>query len=467
MATALKIKTADDLWDLYEVNPVEFVKDTLGIPPTKQQAELLMSVVDNKKTHCRSGRGIGKTWGIDFLAMWFLSCFHDAIVIITATNNNQLYDVLWAQLKKLYERWELKQFFEILDYHKTMRMINHHSTFLVAKSSERAGTTKESAMSGFHADNMLIIIDEGAGVDDVIYNSLEKSMTGVNNKMVVTGNPVRGEGMFYDIPTKYRDYWNCLKFSSLDSPLTDKGNIQKDVEVWGIDSDMIRVNYLGEFPKHGSSDVLIGLDKIEHCVNNVDRQDGLCQIGVDVARMGDDLTCISILEGNALTKILTYPKIDDFNQLSGIIVNEIKEHKASSVKIDASGMGIGLVDILRQALYVLQLDCKVIPITFGMKATKPSAYCDNISEMWCNAKTLIDNGEVSIPNNNRLIKELSTRKYSIDSKGRIKIESKADYKKRHKQSPDFADSFNLVCYNPYNITDIEITATGDDLRKGY
>ena len=44
---------------------------------------------------------------------------------------------------------------------------------------------------------------------------------------------------------------------------------------------------------------------------------------------------------------------------------------------------------------------------------------------------------------NTLIKQLSTRKYSVDEDGNIRLERKSEMKKRNEESPDRADSLSL------------------------
>ena len=64
--------------------------------------------------------------------------------------------------------------------------------------------------------------------------------------------------------------------------------------------------------------------------------------------------------------------------------------------------------------------------------------------MWFNFAGLID--DVDIPDDPQLMRELSGRQYSYDSKGRYKIEAKKEFKKRYGKSPDKADSMILTFY---------------------
>ena len=53
-------------------------------------------------------------------------------------------------------------------------------------------------------------------------------------------------------------------------------------------------------------------------------------------------------------------------------------------------------------------------------------------------------GDIVLPKDDELTAQLSTRKYSINSRGQLIIEDKASYKKRIGRSPDRADALILA-----------------------
>ena len=70
--------------------------------------------------------------------------------------------------------------------------------------------------------------------------------------------------------------------------------------------------------------------------------------------------------------------------------------------------------------------------------------------MWGNMRDILEENftnfvqgkepTIELPDNEKLIKQLSNRKYKIDSKGRIDLEQKEEMKKRIGESPDCADA---------------------------
>ena len=53
---------------------------------------------------------------------------------------------------------------------------------------------------------------------------------------------------------------------------------------------------------------------------------------------------------------------------------------------------------------------------------------------------------VQLPFDSDLLMELTTRQWAQDNKGKRKVESKDDYKKRGFRSPDLADAC-IICYS--------------------
>jgi len=71
---------------------------------------------------------------------------------------------------------------------------------------------------------------------------------------------------------------------------------------------------------------------------------------------------------------------------------------------------------------------------------KPEAYANIAAETWFEARTLIEQRRVILPNDRELIPQLSSRRGWPDSKGRLVLEPKSDLRSRNLPSPDRADA---------------------------
>ena len=70
-------------------------------------------------------------------------------------------------------------------------------------------------------------------------------------------------------------------------------------------------------------------------------------------------------------------------------------------------------------------------------------YMRRRDELWFKAKEWFQDLSVSIPDDQELVAELASPKYSYTSSGRLKVEGKDEMKRRGISSPDKADAFCL------------------------
>jgi phage terminase large subunit len=76
----------------------------------------------------------------------------------------------------------------------------------------------------------------------------------------------------------------------------------------------------------------------------------------------------------------------------------------------------------------------------GSPAKRSDIYANLSAEWWSTVGQLIERRQIIIPNDEKLIAQLTSRRKLYDSKGREKLESKADLRARGVESPDRADA---------------------------
>ena len=138
------------------------------------------------------------------------------------------------------------------------------------------------------------------------------------------------------------------------------------------------------------------------------------------------------------------------------LVDKYHLETAIPVKIDDGGVGGGVTDNLRQ---IKRSDpdrfwwLSIVPVKFG-QIIRHKYYHDTTTYMMAVVKKLLqtidDDGnekpvELILPDDADLAAQLSTRKYGITEKSKVKIESKKDVKARGQPSPDEADCVLLLC----------------------
>jgi hypothetical protein len=73
-------------------------------------------------------------------------------------------------------------------------------------------------------------------------------------------------------------------------------------------------------------------------------------------------------------------------------------------------------------------------------SSKPNLYANLAAEWWSVVGELVEHRKIVLPNGEKLVAQLTSRRKLYDSKGRERLESKADMQARGVESPDRADA---------------------------
>jgi hypothetical protein len=212
---------------------------------------------------------------------------------------------------------------------------------------------------------------------------------------------------------------------------------------WGESSPLYLSRIKAQFPAQ-SDDTLIPLHLIEAAVERNLTPGDPCELGVDVARFGADETVILHRAGPVVRIIKTLPTCDTM-ELTGHVVQSIREMNASAAKIDGVGVGAGVLDRL------VELNLPAFDMQSGAGANEPEKYKNARAEWWWGLRTRFEEGDIDIENDEILVSQLANIKYKVTSRGQILIESKEDMKKRGLPSPDRADTLMLVFAEPKTV----------------
>ena len=445
----------------YASRPVHFVEDILHVKPDPEQAKILQSVADNTMTSVRSGHGVGKSAVEAWVAIWFMATRPFPKIPCTAPTKHQLYDILWAEISKwLRNNPDLEN--EFIWTHEKLYLRGYpEEWFAVARTA-----TKPDALQGFHADNVLYIIDEASGVSDNVFEPILGALSTPGARLLMCGNPTQLSGFFYDSHHKNRAAYAAYHIDGRKSSRVDQTFVDNIIHMYGEDSDVFRVRVAGEFPLQ-EDDIFVPLSLVEQSITagydyTPPEEPELIHIACDVARFGNDKTVI----GYKIDEKVTFHKklrgqdlmktADDIIELGEWLLERHRYSRKIPVKVDDGGVGGGVVDRLRQ-LKRNDPDrfwwLEIFPITFGTRI-KHKHYHDSTSYMTGIVKTLLmprdETGlkkpvELILPNDDNLAAQLSSRKYSLTENSKIRVESKEAMKKRGLPSPDEADCVLLLC----------------------
>lgn len=421
------------------MDPVSFVRGIIGVEPEKWQREALEAVRDNDRVAIRSGHGIGKTAFLSWLILWWLTTRTPARIACTANTASQLSDILWAEVQKWYRKLP-EGFQSVLDVKNDRIDVVGADNFAVARTARRENP---EALQGFHSPNMLFLIDEASGVDDLIFEVGEGAMSTEGAKTVMTGNPTRTSGYFYEAFNKVRDRWYTMKVASTDSTQVGTNFIEDMKAKYGEESNIFRVRVLGEFPE-ADDDVVIPMYLLQSAVErNQEAAETTPTVwGLDVARFGSDRTALCKRKGNVITEPVKTWRNKDLMELCGIILNEYEttrwSDRPAEILVDSIGIGAGVVDRL------MELDLPARGINVAESSAMRDKYSRLRDELWFSAKEWFESRDCMIPDQEELIADLSKPRFKFTSNGKLKVESKDEMRKRGMNSPDLADAFCLT-----------------------
>lgn len=393
-----------------------------------------------------AGHGVGKSAFVAWLILWAASTRENTRGVVTANTETQLRTKTWAELSKWHQLFIGRDLFVCT------------ATSIFSADPKSAKTwridaitwTKErsEAFAGLHneGNRILVIFDEAATIDDVIWEVTEGALTDARTQIIwcVFGNPTRTTGRFHKACTRHSGGWSHRSVDSRTVSITNKTQIEAWARDYGDDSDFFRVRVKGQFPRQGFAN-FIGAELVENArlrrVPKVSWMQHQKILAIDPARFGEDFTVITLRQGLIAHWQLKMSGFDG-PDVAGRVIEIVREEQASGQQIsciayDAVGNGADLDSSLRRASGLPFL----IPVQWGVPAKDDMQYFNQRSEAWGTMKGWLANGQ--IPDDDDLADELSSLEYGYDARLRIQLESKDDAKRRGIASPDCADSLAI------------------------
>lgn len=398
-------------------------------------------VEGKRRFSVRAGHGPGKTTVEAWLILWFVLFHRNLKVPVTANSQDQLHDVVWAEITRWWRELPpfLKDMIEITATRVVVKA-DPEGSFAVART---ARPERPEALQGFHAQTLAFFIEEASGIEDIIFETAGGALSSEQSYVFMFANPTRSSGYFYRSHHQNRGSWRVYHVPCHASSRVSPNYAKQIASEYGEASNVYRVRVLGEFPL-SEDDAVIALGLIEAAIDrDVSPSDSGLVWGLDVARFGDDTTALARRRGNVLLGPVVEWKKYDLMQTCGVIAQLYGEtpleQRPSAINVDVIGLGSGVVDRLRE------IGLPVRGVNVGEQpSSSPDRYMRLRDELWWKAREWFESRAVTMPRDDALISELVSPKYKLESSGKIKIESKDDMKKRGVRSPNKADALCLT-----------------------
>jgi len=329
----------------------------------------------------------------------------------------------------------------------------------------------ETALQGVHAEHLLIVVDEAGGLSHLIGQALEAIMTGGHTRLLLLGNP----------PTDRTDSWferacaspayKVIPISAFDTPaftgepvgawganLVGRDWVDEVVNEFGEDSPFVQARVYARFPRT-TLRAIVPPDWVEG-VSCADEGDGPVRVGVDVAADGGDELAVAVARGRTVSVVHASRRNTSAVSVAGIVLDVLTglgvDGEGARVKVDAIGVGWGVVGLLQAWADEGRHPCTIIPVNVAERAGKVSRYHNQRAEMWWEFRLMVQPdaepdpvyGPVRLNIGSRERAQLCAPTWKADSAGRVQVESKADMRRRGARSPDRADAILLALYDP-------------------
>lgn len=470
-------------------DPAYFAETILGISPWSRQVQILEACRSNRRVAVRACRGVGKTYIAAVIVLWFLFVHGPGTkVITTAPTQHQVDNMLWSDIRALYQRAE-ERGFELGGRLTKNRLEVDADWYAVGLSSN-----EPDRYLGFHAPAILFLADEASGVPQAILDAAKGYGTGAVSLTLYIGNGTQTSGGLYEAFTTDAELWARIGVSMFDSPnmtaercapyprvveyMARKGLpystedvsdgvraalpgpqvVEEALIEWGEDSPLFAMFVLGEFPAQGATTV-IGIRDVEAAQARYhvwEPTEGVttCDLVCDVARFGDDETAISVREHGDIDRLTVVEAYvgQDTMRTAGALVQHVRSLDGDGltvrrIVVDDAGVGGGVVDRLRELKRegVLPAHVAIVGFNGGAKPKTKADYPNARSEAWFHFADELE--RIALDPDAKLLADLVAPTYVVDSKGRRVVEMKKDTKKRLKRSPDRGDGA-LMAFAP-------------------
>lgn len=425
-----------------------------GVPLTEEEA--MLAAKDGLSI--MSGHGTGKDAFVSWLILWILTCFYQPLIPCTAPTQHQLRDVLWAEIHKWMQHSKLAHQrdgtgFNIEDWitwqadRVFMTESKGRNWMAVPRTCNPKGSAEEQAgtLQGFHADVMMVVLDEASEIPDPVVRPLEAAMTGKLNFQVLVFNPTQSTGFAVESQKSLRHRYIALRWNAEESEIVTRESTERIASKYGKDSNAYRIRVLG-LPPLAAPDALIPWDWAMRAVDaEVEPlEDDPVIMSIDPSRGLSDPACIMVMRGPKILQVLELHSIDT-EVLTGWAQAAIFEWEPLAVMVDVIGVGGGIADKLRHRMgNVLLVDVNVSE-TESLEDKRQ--FHKLRDELFWRVRVMFEKGEISIPKQfaDQLIAELTAIKFSPDD-GKVKVESKKQMRTRGMDSPNQADCLMMLQY---------------------
>jgi hypothetical protein len=446
-----RIWQAEDLREITaHLHAQQTVREARGVPAMFRKATA-------------SGRGSGKSAEVAWLAHWMMSTRLGSTTIVTANTEMQLKSRTFAELTKWVTLALNAHWFDLTVlsmrpapwFERAIKDALQIDTGYYYCQGQLWSEENPDAFAGVHNPlGVAVIFDEASGIPAPIFSVTEGFFTEpvVDRYWLIYSNPRRNSGGFYDCFHTHQAHWRLRHLDARTVEGTDPKIYAGLIDKHGIESDVVRVEVLGQFPNQGAHQFITSSAVQQAQARVLEPDPGApLLMGVDVARFGLAATVVRFRQGRDARSI---PPVVLKQRDNMAVVEElahlITRYRPELVAIDI-GQASGVIDRLRELGY------KVHEVWFGKAASQPE-YANVRTEIWARLRDWLGGG--CLDHDPRLFGDLTAPEYHFYGKAQdaLMLESKESMEDRGLPSPDHGDALALTFAFPAARRDLPASA---------
>lgn len=350
--------------------------------------------------------------------------------------------------------------------------------------------TKEEGFQGYHAAHKLIIGDEATSVSPDVARGITSLLATADTRLLLIFNPTTNDT--YAAQMTRASNVKTIKITAFDTPHFTKEHIPEGSNLttpafledlveqgMGPGSYEWTTRILAEFWDQGD-DSLIPEVWVQDAHARETQLLGETALGIDLSVYGTDESTIAVRRGFNLVDLKAHPaqRVDFFingdpsDPTLSPVRRMVRDYRPWCIVFDADGPGAGAIgeftrlhDWAIKNRYMLP-DSQIIPFRGGKRIS--DSFVNARGTWWWYLRKLFERKGISVQVlDPTLDHQLSQLKYSLTANGQIKVETKAEMKKRGESSPDRGDAVMYAFAFSGDIPNPNLSPTSFVEQAGY
>lgn len=407
---------------------LDFCKFWFDFKPHLYQQKFFKGCIDSKRVAALWCRQSGKSTCVAMYALYMCFTRKNFSIMVIAPTQEQSSE-MYGKLRKVAEENDLIRY--CLKSSSQTELNFHNGSRVRALPCGPEGTS----IRGFTAD--IVIMEESGYIKDSIVSEVILPMiasTQSYGQVIKIGTP-KGKNNFYE--SCYGKETTYTVFHYDWRIVVDEGQVTKDFideQKKNLTDMEFNTEYEAKFIE--DSDSYFKQSLIDACTEDYGMEFAHPKsefiLGVDFARMGEDVTVFVIVEKSMKGEIKVNYIEETKHKLMTDTIGRVKmlneKYNFVMMYLDETGMGAGPTDVLTEHFGV----DKVEGITFSMRSKQ---------DLYSNLKKMMEQGKIKIPNNKKLLYQMADLRYEVASSGDLKIHHS------ERGHDDYPDSLALACWH--------------------